>query len=236
MDTTQNNKLWTRDFTIITLGSVVSMLGSAVSGFAISLLVLDYSQSTFLYVLFMVVYSLPRVVMPLISGPFLDRYSRKKVIYSLDFLSTALYTAFYFIVATDSFDYAILLAGSLILGTVDSVYQVAYESFYPTLISKGNFSKAYSVASLIFPLSAMMAPVAAIVYGKIGLAPLFAFNAVSFLIAGVVASYCGMNPKGGPKGVGDAVNLGVVLTFLLLFFANLILTAMYLQIVPPKGS
>lgn len=56
------------------------------------------------------------------------------------------------------------------------------------------------------------------------------------LIAGVVASYCGMNPKGGPKGVGDAVNLGVVLTFLLLFFANLILTAMYLQIIPPKGS
>lgn len=56
------------------------------------------------------------------------------------------------------------------------------------------------------------------------------------LIAGVVASYCGINPKGGPKGVGDAVNLGVVLTFLLLFFANLILTAMYLQIVPPKGS
>ena len=63
------------------------------------------------------------------------------------------------------------------------------------------------------------------------------FKALVFgLIAGVVASYCGMNPKGGPKGVGDAVNLGVVLTFLLLFFANLILTAMYLQIVPPKGS
>lgn len=56
------------------------------------------------------------------------------------------------------------------------------------------------------------------------------------LIAGVIAAYCGMHPKGGPKGVGDAVNLGVVLTFLLLFFANLILTAVYLQIVPPKGS
>ena len=45
-----------------------------------------------------------------------------------------------------------------------------------------------------------------------------------------------MNPNGGPKGVGYAGNLRVVLTFLLLFFANLILTAMYLQIVPPKGS
>src|SRR5690625_1088938 len=30
------------------------------------------------------------------------------------------------------------------------------------------------------------------------------------LIAGVVASYCGMNPTGGPKGVGDAVNLSAV--------------------------
>ncbi len=41
-------RLWTRDFTIITLGTVVSMLGNAVSGFAISLLVLDYTGSVFL--------------------------------------------------------------------------------------------------------------------------------------------------------------------------------------------
>ena len=39
------SRLWTRDFTIITLGSVVSMLGNSMSGFALSLLVLDYTQS-----------------------------------------------------------------------------------------------------------------------------------------------------------------------------------------------
>lgn len=56
------------------------------------------------------------------------------------------------------------------------------------------------------------------------------------LIAGVVAAYKGLNPGSGPKGVGDAVNQSVVITFLLLFFANIILTAVYLQIVPAKGS
>lgn len=56
------------------------------------------------------------------------------------------------------------------------------------------------------------------------------------VIAGVIAAYKGLNPKGGPKGVGDAVNQSVVITFLLLFLANLIITAVYLQIVPPKGS
>lgn len=52
-------------------------------------------------------------------------------------------------------------------------------------------------------------------------------------IAGVVAAYRGLNPTGGPKGVGDAVNQSVVITFLLLFFVNFILTAVYLQVVPP---
>ncbi|GAC56557.1 YrbE family protein [Gordonia hirsuta DSM 44140 = NBRC 16056] len=61
------------------------------------------------------------------------------------------------------------------------------------------------------------------------------FKAAIFgIIAGVIAAYKGLNPKGGPKGVGEAVNQSVVITFLLLFFANLIITAVFLQIVPPK--
>ena len=54
-------------------------------------------------------------------------------------------------------------------------------------------------------------------------------------VAGVVAAYRGLNPAGGPKGVGDAVNQAVVITFLLLFLINLLLTGIYLQLVPPKG-
>ena len=38
---TTRPKLWTRDFTIITAGSVISMFGNAMSGFAMSLMVLD---------------------------------------------------------------------------------------------------------------------------------------------------------------------------------------------------
>ena len=56
------------------------------------------------------------------------------------------------------------------------------------------------------------------------------------LIAAVVASYKGLNAGGGPKGVGDAVNQSVVITFLMLFFVNFVMTAVYFQVVPPKGS
>jgi len=55
-------------------------------------------------------------------------------------------------------------------------------------------------------------------------------------IAGVIAAYRGLHPRPGPKGVGDAVNQTVVISFLLLFLVNLVLTAVYLRIVPPKGA
>src|SRR5688572_30429847 len=52
------------------------------------------------------------------------------------------------------------------------------------------------------------------------------------LIAAVVACYKGMTAGGGPKGVGDAVNESVVITFLLLFVTNFVMSTIYLQIVP----
>lgn len=54
------------------------------------------------------------------------------------------------------------------------------------------------------------------------------------LIAAIVASYMGMNAGGGPKGVGDAVNISVVVTFMLLFVVNFVMSALYIQLIPPK--
>ena len=54
-------------------------------------------------------------------------------------------------------------------------------------------------------------------------------------LAAIVAAYKGMNAKGGPKGVGDAVNEAVVITFTLLFIVNFFISAIYIQLVPPKG-
>ena len=55
-------------------------------------------------------------------------------------------------------------------------------------------------------------------------------------IAAIVASYKGMNAGGGPKGVGDAVNESVVITFMLLFVVNFVMSAIYFQLVPAKGG
>lgn len=178
--------LWTRDFTIITLGSVVSMLGNALSGFAMSLMVLDISKSTLLYAIYIAMYTLPQLFMPIVSGAILDRFSRKRTIYSLDFLSAFLYALMAAILATGWFSFPLFAVYCFLLGSIQSTYMVAYESFYPLLISEGNFQKAYSIASVLETLSAVMVPVSAFLYRKIGLSPLLAINALCFLIAAIM--------------------------------------------------
>ena len=53
-------------------------------------------------------------------------------------------------------------------------------------------------------------------------------------IAAMVSCYKGLYCKGGPKGVGDAVNQGVVITFILIFFVNFVMTTLYFALVPQK--
>lgn len=54
--------------------------------------------------------------------------------------------------------------------------------------------------------------------------------------ASIVASYKGLTAKGGPGGVGTAVNEAVVLAFILVFVINITLTELYPVLFPAKGS
>jgi phospholipid/cholesterol/gamma-HCH transport system permease protein len=54
-------------------------------------------------------------------------------------------------------------------------------------------------------------------------------------LAAVVGSYKGLSAGGGPAGVGRAVNESVILSFMLLFLLNSIITALYFQFVPQAG-
>ena len=164
--------LWTRDFTIITLGSVVSMLGNAMSGFALSLLVLDYTESSLLYAIYIATFTAPQIIAPIFSGAILDRFSRKRTIYTLDFISAGIYAMAAFILSRGWFSFPVLAVWCFIIGTINSIYMVAYESFYPMLITEGNYSKAYSIASVLETLSAVMIPISTYVYNKVGIAPL----------------------------------------------------------------
>lgn len=179
-------KLWGKNFSILTLGSFVSMLGNSVSGYIISLMIFDMTGSVFLFSVFTVSFYLPKMLFSMFAGAYMDRFSRKKVIYSLDFLSAFLYGVIFFILFFKLNFYWLFLILVLIVGSINGIYEVAFNSLFPNTISKDVYSRAYAVSSMIQPLALCMIPVASLVYYNFGsAAPLFIFNVLAFLTAAI---------------------------------------------------
>lgn len=109
---------------------------------------------------------------------------------------------------------------SLLLNGLVSVVGVAGGYFFNVVI-QGGTPGAYlaSFTALAQIADLLTSELKAVIFGA---------------IAAIVASYKGLTAGGGPKGVGDAVNQSVVITFMLLFVVNFVVSAVYFQVVPQK--
>ena len=164
------NTLWTKNFTIITLGTVISAVGGVAMGFALSFVVFDHTGSTLMMALFAASSSLPGIILPVLLSPYLDNFRRKPVIVGLDYLSAVLYLLFGLYLLKHTFSLPLYLLFSLTCGSIGSVYNLAYDSLYPNLIPEGFAQKGYTVSGMLYPTVTMvMTPVASILYVKLGL-------------------------------------------------------------------
>ena len=164
------NTLWTKNFTIITLGTVISAVGGVAMGFALSFVVFDNTGSTMMMALFAAASSLPGIILPVLLSPYLDNFRRKPVIVGLDYLSAVIYLLFGLYLLKHSFSLPLYLLFSLLCGSIGSVYNLAYESLYPNLIPEGFAQKGYTISGMLYPTVTMvMTPVASILYTRLGL-------------------------------------------------------------------
>ena len=191
-------RLWTRNFSILAIGSFISALGSAAASVAFGILIFQRTGSPLTLALFLVANIIPRVVTGFLAGPFVDRHSRKRIIYTLDFISALIFTIMGSILFTGFFDVLVFTIIASIFGIIDTIYQLSFMSMFPEVITKGNHSKAYSFSSLIWPISAaIMAPISAFMIEnfEFGVAILLIFNAMTFFVAAIMETTIKLEEK-----------------------------------------
>lgn len=165
-----NKSIWTKDFSIITIGTIISAIGGTAINLAMSLVVFDETASTWLTGVLTAASYLPGILLPFFFAPYIDSHNRKNIMVTLDFLSSIFYFLFYLYVRNYSFSYEIYLLFCLLTGGIGAIYSLNYEAFYPELIEKGMQQKGYAISSLIYPsVTALITPVAAVVYGNYGI-------------------------------------------------------------------
>lgn len=180
------NKLWNKNFTLLTIGSFISMMGSYMAALAINFTVFDMTKSVFLFAIFNVAYYIPKLVITPLLGPIIDKYSRKKIVIGTDCCYCLLFFLLPVVIYFTEFSLPLYLGFNFLISLLDSVYSAAFTTLLPDTITPGRSQKAYSIDSLLGPISqGLMAPIFLIVYNKIGLSGILIFNSVTYLIVAV---------------------------------------------------
>jgi len=185
-----NVKLWTRDFTLVTLATILGAAGGIAGEFALSFFVFDETGSTLASALVIAIQLVPHVFVPLAISPFMDRLPRKAFLIAGDVVCGLAYAALGSWFAFSTFSYLGYLVISLLLACLEAVDSLAWTSIYPEVIPKGAEQRGYAVSSMLFTtLMVIMTPLAAVLLDTVGVARLLMIQGGLAIAAAFIESF-----------------------------------------------
>lgn len=209
--------LWTQNFTLVTLATILGAAGGIAGNFALSFLVYDETGSTLAAAILIAIEIFPNFLIPLIISPVMDRLPRKPFLVGGDLVNGIMYGAAGLYLMFRPFSYVGYLFFSLLLSCLSAFDMLAYDSIFPRLIPAGFEEKGYSVSTMIYPvLQVIMMPIAALLLDAVGVAVILLGQAVFSLLAALVESRIRIKEESRMEGekfsfrlwkkdVGDAV-------------------------------
>lgn len=194
--------LFTRDFTLVVIGQVISLFGNAILRFALPLYLLDVTGSRSLFGLCSAAAFLPMVALTPIGGVVADRVNKQRIMVALDFFTCALVTLLTLVLGR--LPLVPLLVGVLmLLYGVSGAYQPAVQASMPLLCPTERLMDGNAVINQVSALSGLLGPIAgSIVYGAFGLTPILVSAAVCFFASAVMELFIRIPHTPRPAGAG----------------------------------
>ncbi len=181
-----NIKVLLRKNTLLLIaGQLVSMFGSMLQRFALSLYVLDVTGSGVKFASVLAVAMIPQLIFGPFGGVIADKFNRKWLIVILDAISGAVTLTFaliYFINGQLSMMAIYILV--FLLAVISAVFEPTITSIIPDIVEKKDLADVNSSVSLVSSMVAILGPVlGGLLYGAWGIFILMIINGISYLIS-----------------------------------------------------
>lgn len=182
-----SNKLYHKNFNILVLGQIISLFGSSIQRFALSLYLLDLTGSASIFATILAISMIPVVLMSPIAGILADRGDKKKLMVSLDILS-AILLIFYSVIVLNGQDSAWMIAMVMvILSAISTIYQPVVNTCIPIVVKDDQLVRANAIIQQVSSLSNFLGPIlAGMLYGFFGITGVITLNMVSFLFSAIL--------------------------------------------------
>jgi DHA3 family macrolide efflux protein-like MFS transporter len=171
-------------FSIVWLGQLVSVSGSGMTRFALTLWVYEQTGSATALAVVAVFSFAPAVIFSPIAGVIVDRVSRKKVMIASDFAAGLSTVALLVLYSTGHLQIWHLWAAGFFASAFESFQFPAYSSAITTMIDKKHFTRANSMLSMVESASLIIAPIAAgALYYTLGINGIMLIDIATFVFA-----------------------------------------------------
>ena len=161
----RSDRLFSRDFTLMILGQIISLFGNAILRFALSLYVLDTTGSAAAFGGILAVSMVPTILCSPLGGVLADRVPRQRIMWGLDFFTAALVLG-----------YGLFFASrGTVLAAIQALYQPSVQASIPALASEEHLPAANGVVAQVQALANLLGPIlGGMLYGWVGLLPMVA--------------------------------------------------------------
>ena len=184
-----NTKLFSRDFTLMLLGQIVSIFGNAVLRFALSLYVLELTGSAAAFGGILALSMVPTVLCAPLGGVLADRVPRQRIMAGLDFLTAALAGGYCLVTGGGGTVPAVAVL-MVLLSAIQAFYQPSVQASIPALVPPEGRMAANGAVAQVQSLASLLGPIlGGALYGRTGLAPMLWVGGGCFLLSAVMECF-----------------------------------------------
>jgi len=172
-----------KDFNLMVLGQIVSIMGSALLRFALSLYVLDITGSEAVFATLYAISNIPMLLSP-IGGAIADRFNRRNLMVIFDFTSSAVVFAFFAFLSYKQSSVILIAVVMVLLSIISAMYTPAVTASIPLLVEEKKLEGANGIVQAVQALSSVAAPIlGGVLYGIIGVDALITISGIAFFLS-----------------------------------------------------
>ncbi|RAN73943.1 MFS transporter [Bacillus sp. SRB_331] len=180
-----NSVLKNRSFFFMWIGSAISELGGAFGTLCNSILVYELTGSKTALSSMWLLYFIPSLILQLISGPYIDKWSRKWIMIFSQWMRASVFLLPLVMLVTSSIEVWHVYVVQIIIGLITPLYTPASQAITPSIVSKEQLQDANAYIDGMTRLMMFLAPVlGGIVIHFIGMKLTLFFVCVCLFISG----------------------------------------------------
>ena len=199
---TQKSALFTRDFTLVVIGKIISLFGNAILHFALPLYLLRETGSIALFGAVNACSFLPMILMGPIGGTAADRVNKGRIMVGLDFLTAGL-TVCYALLWGKAPLVPLVIVTLMLLYAIAGAYQPAVQASLPLLLSPDRLTQGNAVINMVSTLANLLGPaLGGVIFGLWGLSPILAVGGACFFCSAVMELFIRIPQVKRPRTAG----------------------------------